>query len=659
MAKLTDLETINSGEVRPQDGLYLIHKDEPTEEVPNPEYEDRRININKLAAALPYDATESGLTATTLQTAIDEVVGMAPDALGDIGDVAITSPQTNQLLKYNETTSKWENSAYIEGTDNTVSGINAHGEGRGVIASGSQAHAEGYYTQATYQNSHAEGSNTIANANDSHTEGFYTQASAIGAHAEGAGTYEEGSSTNKRTLASGFASHAEGQGTTASGGQSHAEGYHTQATTFNSHAEGQGTIASQDQAHAEGFYTLASGYNAHAEGYNTIAGRDANDPEEVTGNNTHAEGFYTKASGYASHAEGSGMYDDSEEETVFSYSEASGFASHVEGYYTQAEGQASHAEGYQTITNGDYSHAEGSNSYTTGLSAHAEGVSSQGRGRASHAEGQACIADGNYSHAGGIQGKAVGKSSFVHGANFFDYTFSFQFALDLSSISDRYSDGKYYFDNACDFNGKTITIKLLNPDKRFSSLFYKFNLSAGFSINDQTTDQSVYGFGYTFTGPFVFSAANNYSISLIPTLPSTTTTIPANTYITEDQCILSRESGYTGLTNMLSEANGSESIVLGTGLNAIGNSQTVIGILNSTDDTKAFILGNGKVNYAGETVGTDITFTRSNALTVDWDGNLEAAGIIKALNIPDPPISDGTYTLQCTVSSGVATYAWV
>ena len=161
-----------------------------------------------------------------------------------------------------------------------------------------------------------------------------------------------------------------------------------------------------------------------------------------------------------------------------------------------------------------------------------------------------------------------------------------------------------------------------------------------------------------FTGPFVFSAANNYSISLIPTIPSTTMTIPAHTYITEEQCILSRGGGYTGLTNTSSEANGSESIVLGTGLNAIGNSQTVIGTLNSTDDTKAFILGNGKVNYAGETVGTDITVTRSNALTVDWDGNLETAGTIKALNIPDPPTTDGTYTLTCTVLNGVATYSW-
>ena len=27
--------------------------------------------------------------------------------------------------------------------------------------------------------------------------------------------------------------------------------------------------------------------------------------------------------------------------------------------------------------------------------------------------------------------------------------------------------------------------------------------------------------------------------------------------------------------------------------------------------------------------------------------------------LPDPPSVDGTYTLQCTVSDGVATYAWV
>ena len=61
-----------------------------------------------------------------------------------------------------------------------------------------------------------------------------------------------------------------------------------------------------------------------------------------------------------------------------------------------------------------------------------------------------------------------------------------------------------------------------------------------------------------------------------------------------------------------------------------------------TNSKYVLVIGNG-TNYNA----------RSNALTVDWDGNLVCN------NIPAPPSSDGNYVLQCSVSSGVATYSWV
>lgn len=54
------------------------------------------------------------------------------------------------------------------------------------------------------------------------------------------------------------------------------------------------------------------------------------------------------------------------------------------------------------------------------------------------------------------------------------------------------------------------------------------------------------------------------------------------------------------------------------------------------------VLGNGTAYDA-----------RSNALTVDWNGNLVCN------NIPAPPAGDGTYNLQCSIVDGVATYSWV
>ena len=37
----------------------------------------------------------------------------------------------------------------------------------------------------------------------------------------------------------------------------------------------------------------------------------------------------------------------------------------------------------------------------------------------------------------------------------------------------------------------------------------------------------------------------------------------------------------------------------------------------------------------------------------------DSTGGTKLARIPDPPTTDGTYTLQATVSSGVITYSWV
>ena len=81
------------------------------------------------------------------------------------------------------------------------------------------------------------------------------------------------------------------------------------------------------------------------------------------------------------------------------------------------------------------------------------------------------------------------------------------------------------------------------------------------------------------------------------------------------------------------------------GSNTISDSpgQTSIGKCNVQDsnNTYAFIIGNGTSTSA-----------RSNALTVDWSGNIQCN------NIPAPPSSDGSYKLTCTVTNGVASYTW-
>ena len=78
-----------------------------------------------------------------------------------------------------------------------------------------------------------------------------------------------------RTKALGLASHAEGVYTIASGECSHAEGDMTQALGNHSHAEGHNTQAIGSHSHTEGRDTIASGENSHSEGESNFAGQKA------------------------------------------------------------------------------------------------------------------------------------------------------------------------------------------------------------------------------------------------------------------------------------------------------------------------------------------------------------------------------------------------
>ena len=72
-----------------------------------------------------------------------------------------------------------------------------------------------------------------------------------------------------------------------------------------------------------------------------------------------------------------------------------------------------------------------------------------------------------------------------------------------------------------------------------------------------------------------------------------------------------------------------------------GNNEYWEYVDNGSSSEYAFVIGNG--------VGDDSQ--RSNALTVDWAGNLVCN------NIPECPSTDGTYNLQVSIVNGVPTYS--
>ncbi len=172
----------------------------------------------------------------------------------------------------------------------TTVGGNSFAVGNNVEASESYSHAEGDSTKASGYCSHAEGNGATASGKYSHAEGDSTKASGYCSHAEGS-----------MTISSGLYSHAEGDSTTASGKYSHAEGYSTTASGESSHAEGSGAEAIGDYSHAENYGT-AKGKYSHAEGYWT----------EASSENQHVQGKYNiedTANKYA-HIVGNGTTDN-------------------------------------------------------------------------------------------------------------------------------------------------------------------------------------------------------------------------------------------------------------------------------------------------------------------------------------------------------------
>lgn len=98
----------------------------------------------------------------------------------------------------------------------------------------------------SYSNIFNNTNENIASNDYSHAENFKTKATGYASHAEG-----------MNTEASGYGTHAEGNGTVASAPYSHAEGWNTVASASASHASGLGTIASGEAQTVVGKYNAA------------------------------------------------------------------------------------------------------------------------------------------------------------------------------------------------------------------------------------------------------------------------------------------------------------------------------------------------------------------------------------------------------------------
>lgn len=525
-----------------------------------------------------------------------------------------------------------DNGAHAEGYKTTASGTASHAEGRDTVASVGYSHAEGKGSEATGQCAHAEGDGTKAGGNAAHAEGKYTRTDSEGAHAEGSyvadadknpvtrttkyyksnsagvdiniegGSYAGNRGSHAegiRTFAGHDAAHAEGYDTDAVGQAAHAEGYQTVAKGEYSHAEGKSTKATGTAAHAEGGNTRASNAYAHAEGSNTRAQSEA----------SHAEGQYAVADSGGAHAEGSYIADEDNNPvsrtTKYYKNLASGIdvlvgggslaynkgshaegirtfagheAAHSEGIDTDAVGEASHAEGKHTVAKGSGSHAEGTNSNSIGNYSHAEGQESTASNIAAHAEGHNTKASGGASHAEGTNTHAEGNYSHTEGG----YTHA------AGQYSHAEGSGTYADAHGAHAEGTSIATSSEN----------NVELSRGFVISESKT--------ITVKGPVAWGRGSH------------------------------AEGANTVAKGYASHAEGRQCDALDDYSHAEGFNVEAAGIAHHAQGRYNIVNPNVTPNNPYGTyahiVGNGSSGGRSNAHTLDWNGNAWYAGNITAEN---------------------------
>lgn len=359
-------------------------------------------------------------------------------------------------------------------------------------------------------------------------------------------------------------------------------------------------------------------------------------------NSAHAEGQHASAHGHASHAEG-----------LRSVAQAT--AAHAEGHMSRAEGTSSHAEGIETLAFGNYSHAEGAMSEAHNYGAHAEGHSFA-NGHYSHSEGYMSEANGMYSHAEGAHTATNLNFSHVEG---------------LESATQAYG----YVVNSV--NGNTIIFEpsYVNEEGIVTSINLINELEVGMilSVFDKETFCNRYTAKITsINGANSLTIENNTELlnhlSNELTMKSRYTTmvlinngvygkVPFKAYYIDDDDNIVKEQSLAvaahaeGINTrayisghaegIRTNAKGYASHAEGYYTSAEGDYQHVQGTYNTPDTTSAFIIGNGEDEQ-----------NRSNAMTVDWDGNawfskgISTGAGKNALFQTMSATKDGTFTIK-------------
>lgn len=346
--------------------------------------------------------------------------------------------------------------------------------------------------------------------------------------------------------------------------------------------------------------------------------------------------------------------------------EAYGLASHAEGRETQADGNVSHAEGYHTQANGEMSHAEGDTTHANGKASHSEGFGTQANGNYSHASGIGTIAVneaqtviGKYNATGSSSNKAFvignGSTSKQSNAMTVDWNGNIEASGTIKAGNKLVATEEYV-------NEKVNSVDLTN----YATKAYVdgsrtiVGQKAGTALDPTATAEGLnniasgmvaHAEGQTTEASGHYSHAEGYE--------SKATGLVAHVegFQNTAEGTASHAEGYKTLAGHYSHAEGenvqvtkgwshgegkdvvvSADVAHGEGLGTIAasNVQHVQGAFNIEDSEQKYlhIVGNGEevmetIYSGGLAIGQKPVQKRSNAHTIDWDGNAWFAGEIK------------------------------
>ena len=276
---------------------------------------------------------------------------------------------------------------------------------------------------------------------------------------------------------------------------------------------------------------------------------------------------------------------------IGNYGTKNSISSHAEGHSTIYGARFSHTEGEATITATDekplvmYSHAEGTAQINGASWCHAEGDSiATGDVYEGHLEGESKITDSYASHSEG--------------------------ASILTNCDKSHAEGraKIEYGSLDHAEGIAIITRAKKPDYEIPSHAEGASKIENSEISHSEGMSTVSNSIYSHAEGSAKVTGANYAHAEGDVTEATGEASHAEGYLSNSSGKAAHAEGTSTI------ASGDNSHASGKRTEAVGACQTVIGKYNVADAEKALIVGNGDL------------LNKSNALTLDWDGNLKAAG---------------------------------